>query len=328
MNNFDFEVHIDTVDTFDSVNLKVITRGILEDEESIFQNGPFIKGITVDLGEELEETENKTIYWKVKIIYPYETDINFSGIYESNFSQVQSFVLEKSRTQEIAENLLVVIPDKNVYNKEILHKEKLERNTVLWNILSVYAEEFDKAYKEAYRLGRDNYLNDVREKAIYNNFGTFFGLQKTIKWEWVEYRELIRTFIKAALVGGTMAALGRALEVITGAYPKIRTLKGDPGWLLDFDILAKDTDDTGDLDYAGNIPSPTVLFVTEEYAFTIIIDVLNPFQLELDEEFIREVIFLFIPAHVKVYIRYLSDLRTLFTFGKYDQSKYDQALYT
>ena len=378
--NFDFEIHLDVSNEFDTSELQVITRADLVDEESQYQEGEFIKGVTVDIGDHVDENdlvaiwhippgnpsnrqiikvpsadvashlahgdelvdlEEETVaegriwYWKVKIIYPFESDPEFTGgnpatpvPLESNFTEVQTFTLEKDYVDEIATFLMDILPDENVYNKEILYIDKEERDTVTWSIMSIYAEEFARSVIESGRIKNNNYLEELRENAVYDNFGVFFALQKTSAQQWVEYREMIRAFVRAALNGSTFLAIKESLRVLTGANPKIRSLKTDPGWLLDFDILVKATDDPDDPDYIDNIPSPTILFINDEYAWGVVITIMNPFNITLDEAFIRDVILSFIPAHVKIYIRYLSDLQAIFDFGRFDFGRFDDSLFS
>lgn len=315
LSNFDFELQLDTSIDFDSENLKTVRRQDIASEEQI-HDGKFIKGVTIDIGDYLEEETQ--YYWRVRIGYPFEATSNYASVYESDFSEVSSFTLEQDLVIPIAEALLNSLPDVNVYNKDILHLPVEERDTVLWQLLVMYAEEFARSLIEANRVGSDNYLEDVRELSIFNNFGTFFGISKTESYTWPEYRELIKVFVNASLYGGTLKAVKDSVEVIIGARPDISTLKEKPGWLLDFDILVKDTDDLGDPDHVSNVPSPTLLLNTEDYGFGVIITIQNPFQLERTEELvdlIRETVFRFIPAHVKVYFRFVNDLNMLLNEG-------------
>jgi len=207
----DFDLQLDTVTTFDSLNLVTFTSSTVIS----YQNGNVRKGFTVPVSPRLDGVE-QTWYARAR------TRIGFNT---SGWSLILPFtILQKFEVHE-AENLITNLPDKHVYGKEDLLKPVAIRNTNLYTVMNTYARELDQVELENILTSTNNYINICRDEVLYDNFGKLFSYTKPQIQQFVEYRESLRALILGSLVGGTIDAVERVIRSFTGVTPFIELIR-------------------------------------------------------------------------------------------------------
>lgn len=207
----DFDLQLDNVPTFDSVNLVTFdsTTAIT------FQNGDVRKGFAVNVSTRLDKT-TQTWYARVR------SKVGFTMSAWSNILQFE--ILERYELAE-AEALLDNLPDYHVYNKEDLIKLVTARSTKLYKVCNMYGKELDQTKLENILTSTNNYIALCRDEQLYDNFGTFFDFIKPQTEEFVEYRMSLLYLILGSLIGGTLDALKSVIKSFTGVSPVIELIR-------------------------------------------------------------------------------------------------------
>jgi hypothetical protein len=207
----DFDLELDTVSTFDSLNLTQFTSLTALN----FQNGDARKGFDVPVASRIDKQEQ---VWYARV----RTRIGFNV---SAWSSVLQFIIPERFEVESSENIVNALPDFHVYGKEDLLKPVVDRNSNLYTVATMYGKEVDRTLLENLLTTTNNYVNLCRDEQLYNNFGVLFNYRKPQTQEFVEYRMCLLDLILAALVGGTIDAIQRVVRCFTGIDPVIELIR-------------------------------------------------------------------------------------------------------
>ena len=315
----EYEFWLDRVNTFDSAELIVITN-IGDPELYYMQQGDITMAYEVLLPDRTED-EEKTWYWKVRI-KP-----------DGPWTAIQTMVRPMKFKNLFAEENLAALPSSDVYDKEILKIDLADReneeNLVLWTnvfrILNVYGEDYDKRQLELISIMNDNIISQCRDSVLYDNFGSVIGFERPNGMTNTEYKTIVMKAFAAAMNGSTYSAIKEMVKIFTAVDPDFLLIRdntefviGDSSMIIDNSspppTMILDTTHPLYL-YINNIyddaypimsQDRAVLWSKFEYAFGIIIQVHNPYALTLNTAAIEYFIKLFMPAHIKYYIEYIT----------------------
>ena len=213
-----FEAQVDSVTTFDSSNLRTYYWNSDTDNNIIeFQNGKVMKGFVVPIPYR-QDSAALTYYYRVRPTGTYAT---------LGWSPTQSFVIPQRKSDYYANNLFNVdLADKHAYGKE-------GDNSNIYQIMQMYADQFDSADLEVWQTGNDNFIAQCRDTNFTAIWGDLVNLVKGGGLTWVEYRELVKVLLDAFLHGGSNYAIKRFVKIISGQEPQIIEYRyGFTGWRL------------------------------------------------------------------------------------------------
>ncbi len=307
----DFEVELregDIVSLFDKDSDDIIE----------YQDGKFVKAIAVDIGE--RDYEERKFQWRVRTIFK---DENVYGIWKSDWSDYNEFVLYARNDLRETERLFEELADGNIYDKDILKLSLEDREKYnIWNIVRYLTLAIEEENWDLERKQLDIDFNEMRDKAL-SEFSNFhLRMEKKDKEEtWSEFRYALLK-IKNAFVdwSGRYTAIRGIVEAFTGIEPEINPIKKNPGWVLgDFGsrsfVLTQNYDYS--IDENGNANKiktksltgthkEDVLFHRNTYAFAVAIVVFDPFELlnEEGKEVLERLIKLIVQKHIRVYFEY------------------------
>lgn len=202
--SFDYELQIDQVDTFDSPSLSTFTSSTA----ITYQDGNVWKGFAIPVAPRINATE-QIWYARVSII----DGISFG------WSETLIWTIPQSWQQQTAETLMLSLPDAHVYGKGDLLLPVEDRNSNLYVVENMYANQFDAAYYENFLTQTDNFIALCRDENLYSIYGVLFDFPKPVSMVPVDYRGILRALMSASLVGSTNGALDYICRAFTGITP-------------------------------------------------------------------------------------------------------------
>lgn len=302
---YDYELCIDTDPNFNSPNLRCFTGadtvtgfgigGFGEDGFGIggFAGGTrglvgFTKGQLVTAYEIAfpirAEAQTIQYYWRVKVL---------SQTLESPWTDTQTFVRDSSQKNETTNRIYTAYPDENVYTKDT-------DSTYTFLVAKEHSRQVEEMQFEALRAKRDIYLTEVRDEALYDNFGALYNFSQSTQ-TLQEYREQLIQLIGAYETSGTYQALIDIVKVFTCRTPKIVEIKDLTGWRI---FSPSDPEPSRPHYYIHDTSHPSLTIIISTYskaekahAFMLTVD--NIFGLNIDENLLKELILKLMPAETK-----------------------------
>lgn len=211
LSSLDFDLQIDTINTFDSSNLQTFTSTTAIS----YQNGNVRKGFAINVASRLDFSE-QTWYARVR---------TRSGVLTSEWSDTLTWTILQKWEQGKSERIIENLPDFHVYNKQDLLRPTTSRNTNLYVVAQTYGQEFDKVELENALISTDNYISSCRDESLYNNFGVSFKYQKPTNQQFVEYRMCLLNLLLASMDGSTANAVKKVVKSFTGVDPDLRLIR-------------------------------------------------------------------------------------------------------
>lgn len=218
--NFDLE--LDTSNTFTSPNLVSFTSGSLVDPPITFQNGNVRKGFAVPVATRVDGIV-QTWYARVR---------THTFSYISDWSSTLTWTIPQKTQQQYAESLMTSLPDAHVYGKGDLLKPVNQRNSNLYLVDNMYGNQLDQVYYANYLTQTDNYITLCVDENLYQNFGVLFNYAKPNSMQYVDYRWILMNLIQASLVGSTNEAIILTVQSFTGVPPIITNIRDEDDFFL------------------------------------------------------------------------------------------------
>lgn len=305
IDQYDYELCIDTDPNFNSPNLRCFTGadtvtgfGIGGFGDDGFGIGGFAGGARGLVGFTQGQlitayeiafpirAEDQTIqyYWRVKVL---------SQTLESPWTDTQTFERDWSKKNETTNRIYTTYPDENVYIKDT-------DSTYTHLIAKEHSRQVEELQFEALRSKRDIYLGSVRDESLYNNFGSLYNFsQRTQTLQ--EYREQLIQLMKAYETSGTYQAIIDIVKIFTCRIPVITEIKDLTGWRI---FAPADPEPNRPHYYIKDSINPTLRIIINTYskaekahAFMITID--NLFGVTIDTDLLEELILQLMPAETK-----------------------------
>lgn len=225
-NKVDFDIQIDNVDTFDSINLKF-------NSFSVEQNyrGNIIYSVVLPFNK--NKFEETTYYFRIKI-----KDLNTSYIVKQNniqdtidisindqWTEAFKFTIRKNYTKDIIETMYKMVPDINAYNKEAYSAN-------MYYIFQAFADTLNKEFKYVEDVRNDKMINKILPDNLQEMFGVLFKFTNTYNLSMEEYRRILKNLIVGYQHGGAWDYIKNTLKYLLGHTPELQTLKEFYPWIL------------------------------------------------------------------------------------------------
>lgn len=277
--SLDWELQLDTVNTFNSPNLQVFTKTTAPE----FYEGNSCKGYRINVPARQEHVD-QTWYARVRNVY---------GSTKSAFSSIITWDIPPLFIDTSAEELLgLFTADQNVYNKEVLKLPISQRDTNLYSVVyKMYGQQFDYLKYRNILLASDNYLQQSQDSVLYENFGAFFNFQQPVGMANIQYRRILQNMFRASLVGGTISSIEQAVIGFTGIPPIIENVRDQLGFFI---FNSQSNPNTAYL----NPNNPPFLVSKSAARAGVVIYIRNPAQFDLVLSQIEQLVQQMLPAHV------------------------------
>ena len=321
--NIDFIIEVDSVNTFDSINLKTYKFS----EQSQCYRGNIVFSTVIDFNKnKFEETE---YHFRVKIVNSsigYNIFVNNEEILEDitltcEWSNSFKFTVRKNYTKDLVETMYSSVADFNSYNKEA---KSANMYYIFQSIASVLNKEFDYIQDEHNRTFIHKSLPDM----LLDTFGVLFKFDNTKNLSMEEYRRILIKLIIAYQHGGAWNYIKEVLKYLMGHTPDLITLKSFYPWILRrAEIAGYNTDGTPIYNWNRQDPenfsdrnyynpdsnyylyktnffeqknkNETMLLDSNEKLFTFIVKSSNFFNRSIDKEKLKQILNLLKSAYTK-----------------------------
>lgn len=223
----DFDIQIDNVDTFDSINLK--TYKFSEIEQTY--RGNIVYSAIIDFNK--NKFEETSYYFRVKInnsskdynifIQGQEglSDISF----EDKWTNAYEFTIRKNYTKDLIETMYNMVADFNAYNKEA-------KSANMYYIFQAFADTLNIEFDYIQDIHQNKMINKALPDELKETFGVLFKFTNVYGLSMEEYRRIIKNLIIAYQHGGAWDYMKNVLKYIIGYTPELYTLKNFYPWIL------------------------------------------------------------------------------------------------
>lgn len=282
----DFEVLVDTTNTFDSINLQTYTYSTYTGEKYLSQ---FCAGMVIPKLARRTESEY-TYYWKVR---------HTGSTYTSAWSEIQEFKLDRNTTDIHFNNMLSGLADENVYTKAMQSG----------NIAALFkgsSSEVDVNQFSAIRLKRDVSFLKGRDASEGVIAGALFGIDRTTASNIIEYRRQIAAVVNSFIKASTTKAIKNYIKTVTGVEPGITEQFRQNAWILKENAVDAPHYYLPDSNYPTL--SPTIqLFSEKGSAFIWQLHLFNPYGISYNTEQVELLVNKLKPIHTEVYFIYYNE---------------------
>lgn len=223
----DFDIQIDNVDTFDSINLK--TYKFSEIEQTY--RGNIVYSAIIDFNK--NKFEETSYYFRVKInnsskdynifIQGQEglSDISF----EDKWTNAYEFTIRKNYTKDLIDTMYNMVADFNAYNKEA-------KSANMYYIFQAFADTLNIEFDYIQDIHQNKMINKALPDELKETFGVLFKFTNVYGLSMEEYRRIIKNLIIAYQHGGAWDYMKNVLKYIIGYTPELYTLKNFYPWIL------------------------------------------------------------------------------------------------
>ena len=236
--NIDFILQIDSVNTFDSINLKEFN---FSNVEKTYKGNIVFSAIVPFNKNKFEETsyflrikvaDNEIVY---NIINSEERQESI--IITDNWSDTYSFIIPKNYTKDLVEAMYKMVADFNAYNKEA-------KSANMYYIFQAIATQLNTQFKYVVDEKNKNFINRALPDSLAACFGVLFKFDNAYGISMEEYRRILHKLIIGYQHGGAWNYIKEVLKYLVGYTPELITLKGFYPWILRRENpLAKEYDD-------------------------------------------------------------------------------------
>ena len=226
-NIVDFDIQIDTTNTFDSINLQTYNFSQI-DKKYV---GNIVYSVVIPFNKnKFEETQ---YYFRVKInsnSQAYTAMINgrqnvFTLNIEDVWTEPLQFTIRKNYTKDIIEIMYRTVADFNAYNKEA-------KSANFYYLFQAFATTLNQEFTYVQNLKENHFINKALPDDLKNSFGELFKFTNVYGLSMEEYRRILRTLIIGYQHGGAWNYIKEVLKYLIGYTPELFTLKNFYPWIL------------------------------------------------------------------------------------------------
>ena len=225
--NLDFDIQIDNVNTFDSINLKTINFSNITDKYI----GNIVFSAIIDFNK--NQFEETTYFIRIKIR---NSEMNCQVINSGNitfktiqindsWSNILEFKIPKNYTKDIVEIMYKVVADSNSYNKEV-------RSANFYYLFQAFAYTLNKEYHSLLDIKSSNFLYKSKPDYLINSFGQMFKFTDVNNISMEEYRRVLIKLIIGYQNGGAWNYIKEILQYFVGYYPDLTNFSNFYPWIL------------------------------------------------------------------------------------------------
>lgn len=321
--NIDFDIYIDNVDTFDSINLKTFTFSQLEQT----YRGNMVYSAIVPFNKDKFEETNYFVKVRLKTD-PKDYVVNIEGLnsivditFEDIWSDNHNFVIRKDYRKDLVEIMYKTVADFNAYNKEA---KSANMYYIFQAVADVLNTQFNYIENEKERLMINKSLPDM----LKDTFGELLKFSNVDGLTMEEYRRIIRNLMIGYQNGGAWNYIKEVLKYLIGYTPDLITLQNFYPWILrKATIIGYDINNDPIYDWTRPDPinfedrnyynpesnyyifkefftearnkNEVMLINSYEKLFTFIVRSTNFFNLNIDEDKIKNILDLLKSAYTK-----------------------------
>ena len=322
----DFDIQIDNVDTFDSINLRTFTFS----EQTQKYKGNIVYSVIIPFNKnKFEETE---YYFRVKIndssnnynVILNDEEIVLDLALNDIWSNPFKFTIRKNYTKDLVDLMYKTVADANAYNKEV-------NSANFYYIFQAIAQTLDKEFKYIQDENDRLFINKSLPDMLVETFGILFKFTNIYNLSMEEYRRIIRHLIIGYQNGGAWNYIKEVLKYLIGNTPELFTLKEFYPWILRKKSI-QDPEQWDDRNYynpqtnfylykrnsEANPKDKNLIMLTnnETKNFTFIVKASNFFNLDIDNEKIKTILNLLKSVYTK-YILNIDSYKEPLTFKNY-----------
>ena len=223
----DFSIQIDSVNTFDSINLKEFKFSSIEKS---YRGNIVFSTIIPFNNNKFEETN---YFFRVKLTNDsinYNTfsgDVeNISSIqFEDEWSDALSFTIPKNYTKDLVEAMYRTVADFNAYNKEA-------KSANFYYLFQALATSLNEEFTYIQNVKNSKLINKSLPDDLMNTFGVLFKFTDAYGLTMEEYRRIIRNLILGYQNGGAWNYIKNVIKYCIGYTPKLVTFDNFYPWIL------------------------------------------------------------------------------------------------
>lgn len=275
-------VETDLVPTFDSPDLLTYTS----DTHPDYIAGCVNKGMAVPTYPRLQG-ESRTMYWRVQ-----------GALGEGETAIVSStFEIASAVDQVVKQAMLDSLPD-------IIYKKDLSAgDTNLAKLYHALGLEFDMLHMDGVLVGNDAYTRSVRDVHLAANFGSLLQISQPSTMETIDFREILRVYMREAGYSPTIGSVRRVIKAIFGVDPDFTFIRDT------LDMYVDDSSSTPVVDPFW-VPDPLSVPPVDEHtvwdnanlSFGVIININAPLGCTISRAFVENIVYKLTPAFAPVYI--------------------------
>lgn len=227
--NIDFQLEIDSKDTFDTINLKQFNFSNIDETNKYIGNIVF--SCIVDFNK--NQFEETTYYLRIKIssdpkncqVLKGSTLFNETIQIDDIWSNTLQFNIPKNYTKDIIDIMYATVADFNAYNKEV-------GSANFYYIFQAFADTLNKEFGFVIDTKNANFLNKSLPNFLNKTFGTLFKFTDVENISMEEYRRVLQNLSIAYQNGGAWNYIKEVLKYFVGYTPDLITFKNFYPWIL------------------------------------------------------------------------------------------------
>jgi hypothetical protein len=279
----EFELQIDSENTFSSPNLRTFTT---TSDLVNLQQGCLVSSYEVripprQLYIDLTEDQFPDFHWRVRVI---------GGEYSSVYTDGETYQIDKNEELDIFNRVFEALPDENAYDKDASSS-----NVAV--LMKGQSQEIDLQDFENIRTKRDFFWDEVRESRTQDVLGVLVGTQNTgqtsAEYKW-QVREVLSEFFNKPTTVKTMKDM---TAIFTGRDPDIIEQYTLTSWILD-----SNTGGPYIKDPAFPLLAPIIKLRSQaSKAFSWDLHIFDPYGCDLDGATLNNLVDKFKPAHTQVF---------------------------
>ena len=222
--NINFDIEIDNVDTFDSINLKQFTFDALTDKYI----GNIVFSAVIPFNK--NQFEETTYYFRVKIKNSETTYLVNDGTSETIqindiWTEPLKFNVPKNYTKDIVEIMYNIVADSNSYNKEV-------KSANFYYLFQAFGYTLNKEFHSLLDVKNSNFLYKSKPDYLLDTFGILFKFTNVNNISMEEYRRILAKLIVGYQNGGAWNYIKEVLQYFIGYYPELTTFNNFYPWIL------------------------------------------------------------------------------------------------
>ncbi len=275
-------VDTDLVPTFDSADFLTYSS----DTHPDYISGCVRKGMAVPTYPRIQG-ETRTMYWRVK---------GTLGAGETS-TIASTFIIASAIDQVVKQNMLDILPD-------IIYKKDLsEGDTNLAKLYHALGQQHDMLHMDGILVGNDAYTATVRDSHLAANFGSLLQISQLSTMETIDFREILRVYMREAGYSPTIGSVRRVIKAIFGVDPDFTFIRDT------LDMYVEDSTSSPVVDPFW-VPDPLSVPPVDEHtvwdnanlSFGVIININNPLGCTISRAFVENIVYKLTPAFAPVYI--------------------------
>lgn len=225
--NVDFNIEIDSVNTFDSINLVSTTFSSIAKT----YRGNMVFSVILPFNKNKFEETN--YYLRLKIndsaltynVLNQNLQSQMQISFEDKWSEVKLFTIPKNYTKDLIDTMYSLVADFNAYNKEA-------KSANMYYIFQSIAAQLNQEFTYIKKENNVPMLNKALPDSLVDSFGILFKFDNAYNLSMEEYRRIIRNLIIGYQNGGAWKYIKETLKYLFGYAPELANLKTFYPWIL------------------------------------------------------------------------------------------------